>query len=195
MRLLLHAHVIRIVTEGDLAHGGELCATEEPHRTVTGIGDVQGIRGWLVPDSLRLLKSGEGLGHLALFQVDDADRVVAEFRDIEPLAFNVHCEVINASVHAPQRNLRLHGQRRRARPQSDSAGQPCERGSYSSRNHWQRQRKIHSNGSVTSLCAAPFAKEKVMEDSEYATAETQHPQAQKVPHQLLGGLPPADRAL
>ncbi len=53
----------------------------------------------------------QGPQQLACFYVHDPDAVVAQFRDIQPLSYDIHREVINATLHVPQRDLGFEHQR------------------------------------------------------------------------------------
>jgi len=53
----------------------------------------------------------QGPQQLAFFEIHDANAVIAQFRDIQPLSCGIHGEVINATLHIPQPDLGFEHQR------------------------------------------------------------------------------------
>ena len=80
-------------------------------RPIARAGHINGVARWLVGDALRLRKSVQGPQQLAFFEIHDANAVIAQFRDIQPLSCGIHGEVINATLHIPQPDLGFEHQR------------------------------------------------------------------------------------
>ena len=59
---------------------------------------------------------------LALFEIDDADAVVAELGDEQPLAVGVEGKVVDAAGHGAERDLRLERQGRGSAARLAAAG-------------------------------------------------------------------------
>jgi len=109
----LDPDVVGIIPKLDLSHGREIRPVKQPHGSVPCIRHDDRIGRGLVADALRLLQARQGLQDSAARQIDDADGVVAEFRHVEPLAFQIDGQVIYSAVHVAQRDFRFHFERRR----------------------------------------------------------------------------------
>ena len=114
----------------DAAGRREVRTLEQTHRSIAGVGGIERAGRRMVSDSLRLAQPAEQAKDLALFQVDDAHAVIAEFGHEQELPIGVEGEMIDAARHGTQRDFRLEHQRRRifrpARRRQQHADQGCQ---------------------------------------------------------------------
>src|SRR5947208_9932108 len=111
MRRRVDPNIVGVRPKPDDSGGRQILSVQHMHRTIARAGHINGIRGWLVADALRLTKSMQGPQQLACFYIHDPDAAVAQFRDVQPLSHGIHREVINATLHVPQRDLGFEHQR------------------------------------------------------------------------------------
>ena len=107
------ANIVGIIAERDSARRGKVRGLEQPDRSVARVGDQDDIGTRRIADTLRLAQSGEPMQRHTGDDIDDVNRVVAEFGDDEPLASRVECHVIDPAAHVVQRNGLLQHQRLR----------------------------------------------------------------------------------
>src|SRR5215472_5721914 len=107
----LHAHIVGIVTEFDAPDRGQVLGAQHAHRTVTGIRHKYAVGKRDIRNALRLVQTANPMEHLARRQIDDAQAVVAELRNEQPLPLRIEAEMIDAAAHLPERYLRLEYQR------------------------------------------------------------------------------------
>src|SRR5262249_10880341 len=79
--------------------GGERLAI-----AVAAVGDVNGVGLGDESDALRFAETFNRMNHLARFEVNHLKRVITERRQKEPLALDVHGQMINTPFHGGQRD-------------------------------------------------------------------------------------------
>jgi hypothetical protein len=82
----IYAHVVGVVAETDRAHRRQVIGPIEPHRPVAGVGDNVPIGLRREANPLRLGEPGEARCPTSLRDIDNVDRVVAQFGDQQALA-------------------------------------------------------------------------------------------------------------
>src|SRR5262249_13888287 len=88
-RSTVDPNVVGVVAKIGAAGCGEICSLVALHGSVTGAGDVNGIRGREVGHPLRQVQPGDPMHDRALIGVEDRDAVVAKLRDDEAPALRV----------------------------------------------------------------------------------------------------------
>src|SRR5882762_10819630 len=111
MRRRVDPNIVGILPELDSSRGRQVLSVQQVHRAIGRAGHIDGVGRWLVGDALRLTKSGQGSQQLVFFEIHDANAVIAQFRDIQPLSCGIHREVINATFHISERDLGFEHQR------------------------------------------------------------------------------------
>src|SRR5262245_2316434 len=107
----LDANVVGIIAQIESSHRLVILASEQQHRTVTGIGDKNHVARRYIADTLRFLQSGNDVPYLARVQIDDRDAVIAELGNEETLPGQIDREVIDAAGDLAERNLGFELQR------------------------------------------------------------------------------------
>src|SRR5215468_10679180 len=104
----------------------------EAHRSVAGIRDVEGIGRGSVAHALRLPQPRQGPNDPTGVQIQHSNAVIAELGYVESLPSNINREVIDASLHVSEQQLRLENERRgiigptaRTVRKTDSGEQHC----------------------------------------------------------------------
>jgi len=103
----IDAHIVSVTAEIDPATLDVIGALINPHRAITAIGDIERVGGPQVTDALRLFQACQALHNLALLDVDNADRVIAELGHKQPLPIGICRHVIDAAANVAERNSRL----------------------------------------------------------------------------------------
>src|SRR4029077_10778055 len=111
MRRHVDPNIVGVLLQLDGSRGRQVLCVQQAHRAIARAGHINGVGRSLVRDALRLTKSGQGSQQLAFFEIHDANAVIAQFRDIQPLSRALPREVINATLHISQRDLGFEHQR------------------------------------------------------------------------------------
>src|SRR5258706_10775 len=80
------------------------------NRSIASIGDIKSVARGDIADTLRLFKPGKSADHFAFGEIDNADAVVAEFRNKETLSFEIDSQVIDPPGDFSKRNFVFHRQ-------------------------------------------------------------------------------------
>src|SRR4029077_19311374 len=104
---LIYAHVVGIAAEVDPAISCIVRSLIKPQRTVAAIGDIERVGGTQVADALRLLQARNHFQGLTLLKVDNADRVIAEFGDKQPVPIGISSHVIDTATNVTERKSGL----------------------------------------------------------------------------------------
>jgi hypothetical protein len=95
-------NIVGIRAQIDSTHLDQVFPLIDANRAITGVGDVDAVRTWLVPYALGLFEPGNCLENRTVLEVNDAETVVAEFGDVEPLPCDIQGEVVYSAVHVSQ---------------------------------------------------------------------------------------------
>ncbi|MEH2570279.1 hypothetical protein [Bradyrhizobium sp. AZCC 2289] len=101
------ANIVGVAAKLDSSRGLVVAPFEQLHRAVTGIGDIKHIGRGLVPDALRVLQSRDPADQFAIWKIDDANGVIAQFGNEQTLPLQVDGHVIDAATHVAQHNFGL----------------------------------------------------------------------------------------
>src|SRR5262245_13195017 len=107
----IDANIVGVIAQIESSHWLVVLASEQQHRTVTGIGDKNRVARRYIADTLRFLQSSNDVPYLARIQIDDRDAVVAELGNEEALPGQIDREVIDAAGDLAERNLGFELQR------------------------------------------------------------------------------------
>src|SRR6266480_2206653 len=103
----IDADVVGIIAKIDTANRVVVFTLEQPHRTVSGIRDIERIRGFVITDALRLSQAGYSADELTIPQVDHSDAVVAELGHEQALSSEIDRHMIDPTGNMTQWNLGL----------------------------------------------------------------------------------------
>ena len=98
-------NIVGVITEFDPSRRCVIRASEQQHRTVTGIGNKKGIARWYIANTLRLLQSGNDVLYLLLIQIDNADGIITKFGHEQTLSGQIDRQMIDPALNIAQRNL------------------------------------------------------------------------------------------
>src|SRR6266550_2588668 len=146
MRIRIDAYIVGILAQINATHGSQISPLKELHRTIVGIGNIQGVGARLVSRALRLMQSGESSQHHVTGKIHHAHRVIAELSYKEALTRDIDSQVIDSTPHLAQGNLDLQHQRRIGRPGGRGENRRTHRGC-------NRNESPHSKGSDTDALA------------------------------------------
>src|SRR5260370_26135023 len=112
---IVDSDVIGIIAEINPRHERQVFRSQYPHRSIPSVRDVDRIGRRFVGDALGLLCAEHSALHLACSEVDDANGVVTQFGNEQPLALEVDGEMVDTTGDRPQRDfcLQLQGCSRR----------------------------------------------------------------------------------
>jgi hypothetical protein len=106
------SNVISVIAQVDASDGRQILGAQYANRSVPAICDMDRIGRGFVGDPLRFFQPRQRVLDPGGREVHDADAVVSEFGDKEPLPLEVEGEMVDATAHRTERNLCLKGQRR-----------------------------------------------------------------------------------
>ena len=107
----INANIVRVVTKRNAADWQEVPGAEQTDRSITCIGDQYDIGLFGIADTLRFAQSGYTVHRRARCEIDDVDRIVAQFRHDQPLARQIDRHVVNSPGDIVQRYSGLQDQR------------------------------------------------------------------------------------
>ena len=104
--------IVGVVAEIDAPFACQIFRPQQPHRSIAGVRDIDGIARRLVADALRLLQPGERASHPAYRKIDNTETVIPQLGDEKLLPLQIDCEMVDAAADRPERNLSFELQRR-----------------------------------------------------------------------------------
>ena len=103
--LFVDPHIIGVVTELDPPDRHEIVAAQYAHRAVARVCHIDAVGKGHVSDTLWLTEAADRAQHLPRCQIDDAEAIVAEFCNKQPLALYIDAEVIDPAADIAERDF------------------------------------------------------------------------------------------
>ena len=107
----IDAHVIRVVAQRYGSAWAEIGVAEKADCPIAAVGDDNKSRPRYVGDTLRLSQTGYPAQHLLRREIDDIERVVAEFCNKQALTDKIDSEVIDQAQDIRERNRQFQNKR------------------------------------------------------------------------------------
>jgi hypothetical protein len=95
---VVHAHIVGILSQRYRAQRFEVITSVKRDGTVAAVR--HGKHAFGDADTLGLVQSGYSVDDLTFVDVDNIDRIIAEFRDEQAASLNIDGEMIDAARHA-----------------------------------------------------------------------------------------------